>query len=105
MNLLEKADFMATFGDSMQLVATDGDCPIPFWSYYDSIPAEDFQGHSRNSETVEGAWNNDSGTFQHVLVNTEDKNVFMVIVLDMCQSVVHGHHLLNLNREYGLESA
>lgn len=86
----------------MRPVATEDGCPVPFWSYYDTIPSEDFQDHTRDSETVSGVWNNASGTFQHILVTTDDKNVFMVIVLDLSQTVVYGHHLLDLNREYGL---
>jgi len=40
--------------------------------------------------------------FDHVLVNSEDRNVFMVVVLDREAGKVHGHRLLDLNREYGL---
>jgi hypothetical protein len=43
-----------------------------------------------------------TGRFQHVLVDSEDKNVFMVLVLDIAGSSVLGHRLLDLNREYGL---
>lgn len=46
-----------------------------------------------------------NGNCQHVLVNSEDKNVFMVLVLDLASRSVLGHRLLNLNQEYGLESA
>jgi hypothetical protein len=40
--------------------------------------------------------------FEHVLINSEDRNVFMVIVLELEASRVLGHHLLDLNRLYGL---
>ena len=102
MKLLSKAEYLATFVHPMQSVSTEGDSPVPFWGYYDTIPQTDFEEHARGSETVGGVWNNVSGGFQHILVNTEDKNVFMVIVLDLHQAAVYGHHLLDLNREYGL---
>jgi len=35
--------------------------------------------------------------FQHVLVECEAPNVFLVLVLDMPGSSVVGHHLLDLN--------
>jgi hypothetical protein len=40
--------------------------------------------------------------YEHVLVNTEDQNVFMVLVLDLDAGVVYGHRILDLRREYGL---
>jgi hypothetical protein len=40
--------------------------------------------------------------FQHVLVNSEDKNLFMILVLDIANRKVLGHRLLELNLEYGL---
>ena len=41
------------------------------------------------------------GAFEHVLVNSEDRNTFMVLVLDREARVVHGHRLLDLDCEYG----
>ena len=42
------------------------------------------------------------GSFEHVLVSSDQRNVFMVIVLDLTRRVVYGHHLLNLNELYGV---
>lgn len=44
-----------------------------------------------------------SGRFEHVLVNSEDKNVFMVLVLDRQEGAVYGHRLLDLNELYGVQ--
>ena len=41
-------------------------------------------------------------TWQHVLVRDTEPNVFLVIVLDMKARTVLGHHLLDLNMDYGL---
>jgi hypothetical protein len=43
-------------------------------------------------------------SFEHVLVSSDQRNVFMVIVLDLTRRVVYGHHLLNLNELYGVAS-
>jgi hypothetical protein len=37
-----------------------------------------------------------------VLVNSEDKNIFVALVLSVKDQLVLGHHLLDLNREYGV---
>ncbi len=41
------------------------------------------------------------GTFERVLVNSEDLTVFVVLVLDREAGVVSGHRLLDLDDEYG----
>jgi hypothetical protein len=53
---------------------------------------------------VKNAWTDATGNFQHLLVSSSTANTFMVIVLDLVEGNVHGHHLLDLNREYGLEN-
>ena len=40
--------------------------------------------------------------YQHVLVECETPNVYLVLVLDVPGRSVAGHHLLDLNRIYGL---
>ena len=44
---------------------------------------------------VDTVYEDPSGRFEHMLVNSEDKNVFMVIVLDRREGFVHGHRLLD----------
>jgi len=52
--------------------------------------------------SVEAAYRNANDSFDHVLVTTDDRNVFIVLVIDLKNDVIFGHHLLDLNHEYGL---
>ena len=104
MKHLTKAEFLSTFGVPMQRVSIDAEAPCDFWSYFDQIPTDDFEGHDCTAASVSYAWNDPSGRFQHVLVDSENKNIFMVLVIDLTHHTVFGHCLLNLNREYGIES-
>ena len=101
---LSKEDFLPTFGKSPTRVRRGESPPFDFWPYVDGIPVADFEGHDCSAGAVDYVWRESSGTFEHVLINTEDRNVFMVIVLDRRKRCVHGHHLLDLNREYGLDT-
>ena len=47
-------------------------------------------------------YRNADGQIEHVLVNSDDRNVFMVLVLDRHGQSVVGHCLLNLPVLYGL---
>ena len=104
MALLTKESFLTTFKAPMQAVSMDAVPPLDFWPYFQSIPIQDFESFDCSAERVENAWRDSTGKFEHVLINSQDKNVFMVIVIDCVSGTVFGHRLLNLNREYGLDA-
>src|SRR5262245_14504486 len=104
MPLLTREQFQSTFGERMHRIDVDAPPPIDFWPYFDAIPSEDFHGHDCSAGKVDYAWRSFSGCFEHVLVASEDPNIFMVVVLDLSALRVHGHRLLDLNQEYGLRS-
>jgi hypothetical protein len=101
---LSQAEFLATLGEPMTAVSPGEDAPFDLWPYFEAIPAADFEGHDCSEESVTNVIREPSGRYVHVLVNSEDPNVFMVLVLDLSIGRVYGHRLLDLNREYGLES-
>jgi hypothetical protein len=43
-----------------------------------------------------------TGRFDHVQVMTKTKNVYLTVVVDLQNNVIHGHHLLDLNKKYGV---
>ena len=102
MPLLRKEEYLATFGTMRQQVVGDEPPPFDFWPYFEDIPPADFEGKDCSGGVVEYVWRMEPGPFEHVLVNSQDPNVFMVLVLDRDANLVHGHRLLDLNREYGL---
>ena len=99
--LLSQSQFDETFAAPMRLLPKDADPPFDFWSYFDTISAIDFSGH-QFSGSVTYVYEHPSGAFQHVLVNSEEKNTFLAIVLDVRAKKVVGHRLLDLNAMYGL---
>jgi hypothetical protein len=76
--------------------------PFDFWPYFSAIPPEDFGGHDFSSGAVPYAWRMPDSVYEHVLVRSETANVFLVLVLNVTGRSVVGHHLLDLNRLYGL---
>src|SRR5476649_1602791 len=100
MKLLTESEFHATFASPMQRVPLDSAPPVSFWPYFDAIPSDHFAGRVSLEGSVRYAWIDTTGRFQHVLIDTDDQNVFMVIILDLRECSVFGHRLLNLNREY-----
>lgn len=99
---LAEEDFKATMGSPMQPVDADAVPPFDFWAYFDDIPKADFEGHDCSIGEVDHAWLDPTASWEHVLVRSTTPNVFMTLVLDLHGASVLGHHLLDLNRHYGV---
>ncbi|MDG6110075.1 hypothetical protein Daura_31815 [Dactylosporangium aurantiacum] len=76
--------------------------PFDFWPYFSAIPPADFGGHDFTAGAVPYAWRMPDSGYEHVLVGSATPNVFLVLVLNVAGQSVVGHHLLDLNRLYGL---
>jgi hypothetical protein len=68
--------------------------------YLAAIPIADLRGHIAEN-WAEHVYRSNNGRYDHVLFPTEDKNIFLVVVVDLLGENVLGHYLLNLNAEYG----
>ena len=103
MPLLDESEFRKTFGTKMVRVLADGNAPFPFWSYFDLIPQDDFQGYDCSEGSVQWVWREEGGRFEHILIDSkEDKDVFMAVILDLSKEEVFGHRLMDFKHEYGL---
>ncbi len=101
---LSKAEFKSTFSEPLIRLGQDEMAPFDFWPYFEMIPSEDFEGFDCSEGDVHYVWQDSTGSIDHVLINSNDKNVFMVIILDLNKQKVIGHRLLNLNIEYGIST-
>jgi len=99
---LSEDEYRATFDPHPVAVGQDDGPPFDFWPYFDAIPHEDCNGHDFSAGSVTHAWTMPISNYQHVLVRCDVPNVFLVLVLDLAHRQVHGHHLLDLRKLYGL---
>lgn len=90
------------FAEPMRQVSEDTEPLFNFWAYVEEIPVEEFKGFDCSAGQVGYVYRHPDGRFEHVLINSDNINVFMAIVLDRDTRSVVGHHLLNLNELYGL---
>jgi hypothetical protein len=103
--LLTREELLATYGEPMTRIDPDEGMPaFDFWPYFDSIPREHFEGQDCSAGLVEWIYREPGGRFETVAVNSTKPNKFMVIVLNIEEKRVHGHKLLDLDKEYGLET-
>lgn len=100
--LLDDFEFKATFESPMQDITSTASEVIDIWQYVDAVPVSDLFGQTIVGGQVEHVYRNAIATFDHVLVSTRSANVYLVIVVDLKHETVFGHHMLDLNSEYGL---
>ncbi len=86
----------------MHLVTESATEVLDIWQYVRSVPSADLEGHSIYDRFVEVVYRSDNDCFDHVLVMTRTKNVYLAVVIELARDSIYGHRLLDLNREYGL---
>ena len=57
---------------------------------------------NRKDVEIHYVYKNDKKDYCHILLNWGEKNVYLVIVTKPVEQKIHGHYLLDLNKEYGL---
>jgi hypothetical protein len=88
--------------EPMQRLSPVSKAPFSFCDYFNAIPSADFDCHDCAAGSVTYVWQHPTAHFQYVLIDSDDKNVCMVLVLDMAACQVFGHWLLDLNQAYGI---
>lgn len=99
--LLSEEDFLRTYADPMRDVTADGDAKVDIWPYVEAIPRSQL-GPFRFEDGVVGyVWRSGDERYDHVLLPSSIANVYLVVVVDLRESAIYGHHILDLNQKYG----
>ena len=77
---------------------------VGIWDYVGHLTKDkEVLDYVNEEQLVEKVYRNDEETFDHVLLPTDNSNIFIVIIVDIRQKEIKGHFRLDLNKEYGLE--
>lgn len=100
---LSEKEYKQTIGYKMADVTQTAEPIIDIWTYvkdlvYENIVSE----YVFKNNLVEKVYRNDTSTFDHILLPTSDKNVFIVIVVEIANATILGHYQLDLTKEYSL---
>ena len=98
-NPLNETAYLSTMSEPMTNVTLEADEAVDIWPYVEAIPAKEIGGLLQDVEYV---WRDALQRYDHVLIATSIRNVFLAVIIDLKARSVFGHRLLDLNREYGL---
>ena len=76
--------------------------PPDFWEYVDRISRSDLGGYDVGAGDIGLAYRDPTGRYDHVLLRSNDPDVFLVVVIDRHGPRLHGHFLLDLPHVYGI---
>jgi len=105
MALLDDEAIAVTFSSPMRDVSQDTTGDVDIWPYVAAVCDADLRGHEIYDQFVEHVYRDAKNRYDHVLVMTKTKNVYLAILVEFAKSRIHGHYLLDLNEKYGIRLA
>jgi len=97
MPLLTAEQFQSTFVNPMTQLGPEAQPPFDFWPYFEKIPQEHFGEYHCPNRLVACVYSNADQTYLHLLIESKEENVFMVLILDLIKNEVFGHLMMNAN--------
>ncbi|MCW3126163.1 MAG: hypothetical protein JWO03_1821 [Bacteroidetes bacterium] len=99
-------EFMDTMSEEMIDVTETTDATVDIWPYVTHLVKQNIVAQSvLANEEVEIVYMNEDETFEHVLLPTDNEDVFITIVVDLDEEMVIGHYRLDLTEQKQPESA
>ncbi len=99
---LSEIEFQATFTVPMTDITTSAEEVVDVWPYIETVLDSEYKSANTEDWDVDHVYINQTETHQHLLINTGMKNVYLVVVIAVAERQIYGHHLLNLNQNYGI---
>jgi hypothetical protein len=101
---LSREEYLASFTEPMRrLKPGESYKPVRIGEYVSECIQTFSPPVTRDQLQIHHVYLNGNRTFYHVLIHYGLPNRYLVIVVDCNREAVHGHYLLDLNAEYGLE--
>ena len=100
---IDRSAFLKTMDSGMKDITKETAPVIDIWKYAKCLLDENLiSEYGFDNRLIEAVYGNEKGRYQHILLFTDKRNCYAVIVVDAVNRVLLGHHFLDLNIEYGL---
>jgi PBP1b-binding outer membrane lipoprotein LpoB len=100
---LSRKEFEKTFSNKMIDVTKTAEPIVNIWKYAKVLSNQKLiPSIVYNKELVEFVYKNSKNTFEHILLPTSEKNVFIIIVVNIIEKKIEGHYKIDIEKEYGL---
>jgi hypothetical protein len=98
---LTKEEYLETMVSPMTDVTETASPVIDIWNYIKDLVYENIViKYVWEKNLVEKAYRNGDSSFDHILLPTNENNVFVIIVVNINDKNIYGHYRLDLIKEY-----
>ncbi|CAN5772329.1 hypothetical protein BH11BAC7_BH11BAC7_25720 [soil metagenome] len=102
---LSAAQLTSTQGPKMVDVTETAEPIVDIWPYVEQLVKDNVVlKYVLDKQLIEADCRNSANSFDHVLLPTENKNIFIIVIVDTNYRKITGHYRLNLEKEYGLQA-
>lgn len=102
--ILTEKEYKETMTDKMVDVTATAEPVVDIWPYVEQLKDDnEVLNYVYENRLIEMVSRNNRETFDHVLLPTDNSNVFVVVIVDLKKEKIKGHFKLDLNKEYGLD--
>lgn len=100
---LSQVQYLCTMGSKMTNVTENAEPLVNIWNYAKQLLKDNLiSEYGFSKKYVEAVYENTDYTYQHILLFTNKKNSYAVIIVDIVHKTILGHYILDLNEKYGL---
>ena len=93
-------EYLDTMSEEMTDVTETTDATVDIWPYVAHLVKHGLVAQEvLDKQEVEIVYWNEDETFEHVLLPTDKEEVYIVVVVDLDEELVIGHHKLDLTGE------
>ena len=95
---LSEQEFRTCFAEPMINVTASASATVDIWPYVEALSLDELGVPSLND--VHHVYRDAATRFDHVMIGTGRFNSLLVVVVDLRESAIFGHFLLDLNEVY-----
>ena len=100
---LSEDQYICTMRSKMNNVTESAEPLVNIWNYAKQLLKNNLiSEYGFSQKYVEAVYENNEHTYQHILLFTNQKNTYAVIIVDIIHKTILGHYILDLNEKYGL---
>jgi hypothetical protein len=100
---LTEKEYKSTMAGRMIDVTDTAEPIVDIWPYVEELASDKIVPEQVfNNELVESVYQNEDGSFHHVLLPTEDQDIFIVLVIDVTERKIRGNFKLDF--EYAIRT-
>jgi len=97
---LTPEEFISTMSEDMEDVTETADPTVDITPYVEELIAAGLVlPNTLAEELIEIVYRNEEETFDHILLPTDNEEIFIAIVVDLDGEAIVGHYQMDLNEE------